>query len=231
MCAWECERRLNLCRVSFTLVLVVVFLKYCYKNLLTSTFPTCGGEGAVFWSTEMFVLLCELVVTCTLSCPVPLLLVEGSPAVSSLLRLLPWAGNLCLLPRGVPLVAILSSLPLVLLWLRLIPDMLSLLPRLTSGYPELSSLSVRSRPSFKMLPSLKISTSGPFMSPSSSPLSRVFVFFLLAWSFLNLLIFLQSFNSSKKGRMRKKTKLNRNSLVLFRGLVTSLLWKTKVKYL
>ena len=117
------------------------------------------------------------------------------------------------------LFLITKLLPLLsVLWPRLIPVMFSLLlTPLPAGERRLAS--------FKMSPSFKMSTSGPCFSSSLASSvfrfvsSSVVVFFLRQ----HFAIFLQSLNSGNTGRIMKKTKLKRNSLVLFLGLVTSFL--------
>ena len=122
-----------------------------------------------------------------------------------------------------------SSLPCLLFFMTKLPLLLSLLWLLLTPVTFCSLLTwLLGRgglPSFRISLSLKISTSGPCISSSSLSSSLASVSSFDAGFFLqqHLTIALQSLNDSNKGRKRKKTKLKRNSLALFRGLVTSLL--------
>ena len=142
----------------------------------------------------------------------------SSPRLLVEARLSPAGATFSLLPCLLFLIT--KLLPLLsVLWLLLRFATCSLLLVGLLGAPGI--------PSFKMSPSLKMSTSGPCVSLSLTSsafgsVSSLVAGFLLQQHFA---IFLHSLNSSKQGRMRKKTKLKKNSLVLFRGLVTSFLLK------
>ena len=163
-------------------------------------------ESSVF-CTEVFLWLWELALASippsSVRLPVETLLFP----VAAMVSLLP-----CLLFLITKLLPLLS-----VLWLLLIPAIFSLLLARLLGVPGL--------PSFKMSPSLKMSTTGPCLASSLLSSGFVSVSSLVTGFFLqqHFVILLQSLNNSKKGRIRKKTKLKKNSLVLFRGLVTSFL--------
>ena len=124
-----------------------------------------------------------------------------------------------------------SSLPCLLFFMTKLPLLLSLLWLLLTPVTFCSLLTwllgPGGLPSFRISLSLKISTSGPCISSSS--LSSVSSFDAAFFLQQHLTIALQSLNDSNKGRKRKKTKLKRNSLALFRGLVTSLLRRKRRK--